>query len=241
MENEDGNQKQQMIVKHSAELEKSIAGFNAPLADFLNELKLPVDNILYPISERKKVINALDEALQVLSIPEREKAFYLTKFTVAVAVGLFDGALNYLWNETIQAIRTLIINFDLEYFFSVAEKVSSRNKSLNTEEDVEQISDHDLLEAARRIGLLSDVNHKRLDHINYMRNHLSAAHPNENEIDGFEILGWLSNCLKYAITAKPDHSTVSVKRLLENIRTIVVPTTDVPVIITDIARLPRKG
>ena len=73
-----------------------------------------------------------------------------------------------------------------------------------------------------------------------MRNHLSAAHPNENEIDGFEILGWLSNCLKYAITAKPDHSTVSVKRLLENIRTIVVPTTDVPVIITDIARLPQE-
>ena len=45
------------------------------------------------------------------------------------------------------------------------------------------------------------------------------AHPNDNDIDGHEMLGWLSVCLKHAITAKPDHSMIAVKQLLTNIRT----------------------
>lgn len=44
---------------------------------------------------------------------ERQRAYYLTKFTVAIAVGLFDGALNYLWDETISSLRRLVSRVDL--------------------------------------------------------------------------------------------------------------------------------
>ncbi len=97
-------------------MEKSIDGFNEPLALYLKDLGLPTDDVLYPIEDRKQVINALSDAISILPIEQREKSYYLTKFTVAIAVGLFDGALNYLWNETIAALRRLVLKFDLSYF-----------------------------------------------------------------------------------------------------------------------------
>lgn len=222
------------------ELEKSISSFSQPLARFLQEVGLPTENVLSPIEERKRVIYSLEDALSELPIEEKEKAHYLTKFTVAISVGLFDGALNYLWDETIKALRTLILNFDLEYFFSITEEISSRYRSVRTAEDLDQISDHDLLEACRRIGLLTDVNYRRLENINYMRNHASAAHPNENELGGYEMVAWLSQCLKYAITAEPDHSVISIKQLLTNIRTVTLPVDDFPAIGEDIPRQPQE-
>lgn len=230
----------EIAVRTSADLQESIDGFNEPLARYLKNLGLPTENALYRIDERKNIINALEEALTILPISQREKSYYLTKFTVAIAAGLFDGALNYLWNETVAALRRLVLKFDLEYFFSVAEKISPRHKGASSEEDLNQVGDHDLLEACRRIGLLSDVNYQRLEHVNYMRNHASAAHPNDHEIDGFEILGWLRVCLRYVITAEPNHSVISVKRLLDNIRTISIPKEDVPAIGDDVARMSQE-
>ena len=235
-----GDGSKDMIVKPVDDLQKSIDGFNEPLARYLHEIGLPTQDVLYPIDERKVVINALQDAISILPIQERDKSYYLTKFTVAISVGLFDGALNYLWNETVAALRRLVLKFDLEYFFSVAEKISSRHKNLATEEDLDQIGDHDLLEACRRIGLLSDVNYQRLVHVNYMRNHASAAHPNDHEIDGFEIVGWLRVCLRHAITAEPEHSVISVKRLLNNIRSVQIPGQDIPTIGDEITRMPRQ-
>lgn len=235
----DNNNSNLLPVPISHDLETSISSFNQPLANFISEVGLPTENILSPIEERNKVLKGIKEALSILPLDERSKSYYLTKFTVAITVGLFDGALNYLWNETVKALRNLA-RFDLEYFFSVAEKVSSRYKNLDKAEDLAEVNDHDLLEVCRRIGLISDVNYKRLENVNYMRNHVSAAHPNENEVDGFEMLGWLSNCLRYAITTKPDRSVVEVKILLDNIRNISIPSSDFPVIGEDIALLPQE-
>jgi len=224
----------------SHDLEKSISSFNTPLASFLGEVGLPTENILSPIDERKKIIAGLAQALAVLPLTDRSRAYYLTKFIVAVTVGLFDGALNYLWNETTSALRRLVARFDLAYFFAVAEKVNSRNKNFREVDDLTAIDDHDLLETCRRIGLISDVNHRRLTHVNYMRNHASAAHPNENEIDGYEMLGWLTSCLRYAITAEPEHSVITVKRLLENIRTESIPSEDFVIIGEDVELLTQE-
>lgn len=237
---ENDQQSQQLVVIEPRDLEKSINGFNAPLSNYLNKLGLPTENILYSVGERKKVLDSLDSALSMLPLDEREKAYYLTKFTVAIAVGLFDSALNFLWNETIKALRKMISEYDLEYFFSVLEKVSGKYKKLNSIEEFDEISDHDLLEACRRMGLMSEVVHKKIEHINYMRNHVSAAHPNDNEINGFEILGWLENCIKYAILAEPDHSAIMLKRLLANMRSEIIPDSDFCIIGQEICRLSQE-
>lgn len=221
-------------------IETSIAAFNQPLANLLQHIGLPTDNILSPIEERRKVIYALESTIEILPIDERLKSTYLSKFTVAVSVGLFDGALNFLWDETIKSLRRLASNFDLQYFLVVAQTINNKYKNLNSIDDLEAIGDHDLLEICRRIGLVNDINYKRLEHVNYLRNHASAAHPNENYVSGIEMLGLLENCLKYAIIAKPDHSVISIKQLFDNIRTKEIPREDFPVIGADLCKQPQE-
>jgi hypothetical protein len=218
------------------QVDTSIRAFNQPLANLLSHIGLPVDNVLNPIEERRKVIFALGSVLEILPYEDRAKAVYLSKFTVAVAAGLFDGALNFLWDETVKAIRRLVISYDLQYFFNVAETISGRYKNLVKEEDLEAIQEFDLLEITRRIGLINDLNHKRLEHVNYLRNHASAAHPNEHEISGIEMVSLLENCLRYAIIAKPDHSVIQLQQLFENIRKEIIPDEDVPVINEDLRK-----
>lgn len=223
-----------------SKMDSSITALNQPLADMLSHLGLPVENVLSPIEERRKIISSLEGALEVLPFEDRIKSTYLSKFTVSVTMGLFDGALTFLWDETIKAFRSLIANFDLEYFFSIAESMSPKYKKLHTVEDLEGISEHDLLEICRRIGLISDINFKRLEHVNYMRNHASSAHPNENEVSGSEMIALLEYCLKYAITAKPDHSVIQIKQLLSNIRTSNIPSDDCQAIGLDLAKQPQE-
>lgn len=244
MENNDLNNGMEIILiprdSTPEKIETSIAAFNVPLANLLTHIGLPTENILSPIEERRKVIVALESTIEILPIADREKATYLSKFTVAVSVGLFDGALNFLWDETIRAFRRLISNFDLQYFLNVAHTINNKYKNLNSIDDLEAISDHDLLEISRRIGLVNDINYKRLENVNYMRNHASAAHPNDNAVSGIEMLSLLESCLKYAIVAKPDHSVIKVKQLFENIRTKELPKEDFEIIGEDLCKQPQE-
>lgn len=221
-------------------IDTSVATLNQPLADMLNYIGLPTEDVLVPIEERRKVIFALESTLDILPIPERAKAMYLSKFTVAITVGLFDGALNFLWNETVNALRSMVNKFDLQYFYSIAGTLNNRYKNLSTFEDFETISDHDLLEICRRIGLLSDINFNRLEHVNYLRNHASSAHPNQNDVTGTEMLALLEHCLKHAIIAEPDTSVIQIKTLLDNVRKNTIPPEDVPVISQDLLKQPQE-
>lgn len=233
-------EKKEIVVIDADHLVSPIGELNVQLEGYLINVGLPVSGVVAPLAERKKVIAQLADALEILPYADRGKAHYLSRFTIAIAAGLFDGALNYLWDETVRALRRQVISFDIQYFYSVTEKISSRYKTLSKPEEIDQVSEHDLLEGCRRIGLVTDVNYQRLEHVNYMRNHASAAHPNDNEIDGYEMLGWLSVCLKHAITAEPDHSLISIKQLLQNIRAVAIPTGDFAAICSDLAKQPQE-
>ena len=205
-------EKKELVVFDTGHLVSPIGELNTQLEKYLVNVGLPINDVVAPIAERKKVIAQLVDALEILPYSDRGKALYLSRFTIAIAAGLFDGALNYLWDETVRALRQQVIRFDIQYFYSVAEKISSRYKTLTKPEEIDQVSEHDLLEGCRRIGLITDVNYQRLENVNFMRNHASAAHPNDNEIDGYEMLSWLTVCLKYAITAEPTRKAQTVGR-----------------------------
>lgn len=222
---------------HIHHLETSIASLHPSLAGYLQNLNLPTENVFVAAEERSIVINGFENAISMLKDEDRTDAYYLSKFTVAATVGLFDAALNYLWNETINSLRRLIVATDLSYFFDVAEKREGHRAKLQEPEDLAKIEDLTLIETCARIGLLNEVNKERLRHINYMRNHASAAHPNQNDLNGSEMLGWLANCIRYAITANPDVSMVNVKKLLNSIKLSDIPATDAPVIAAEASRL----
>src|SRR4051794_5791587 len=68
-------------------LTTSVASLSGPVAAFLAHHSLPTEDVLQPLAERKTVIDAFENAISVLPIPDREKAFYLSKFVVAISVG----------------------------------------------------------------------------------------------------------------------------------------------------------
>lgn len=213
---------------------------NLPLNTFVKANGLPTNNVLASNIEKTRLFNNFSLSISTLSPELRETSDYLTKFIVAGAVGLFDGALNYLWDEVIRTLRNKIIEYDLRYFYSVAEQFNPNYKKLNDEKDLECISDHDLLQILLRISILDDIAFHALENMNYLRNNASAAHPNVNELTGIKLASLLEEGIRYAITLKIDASSIKVKELFNNIRTISIPSEDYEEIANDLKLLPQN-
>ena len=72
-----------------------------------------------------------------------------------------------------------------------------------------------------------------------MRNWASAAHPNQNELTGFQIISWLETCIKEVIGKEPAGQVVEVKRLLHNIRNQTLTPQDIAPISRSLEPLPH--
>jgi hypothetical protein len=72
-----------------------------------------------------------------------------------------------------------------------------------------------------------------------MRNWASAAHPNQTELGGFQLLGWLQTCVREVIALPPAMVTIEIKRLLLNIKSTTVSADDAEEIATFFATLPQ--
>lgn len=90
------------MVVHTYEVEKTIEDTNNIYMSVLKEFNLPTEDILSSIDERRAVISNFPHVIGKLNHELRDESQYLSKFFVAVAIGLFDAALNYLWDETIK-------------------------------------------------------------------------------------------------------------------------------------------
>lgn len=226
------------LITIKTELQSTISDFNEPFTNYLINLGLPIEGVLAPIEERQIIINAIETEINKIAPDNRRFAVYLTRFLSSAAAGLFDGAVTYLWNETIKSLRKMISCYDLDYFLKVCTETNNRYHNLKTEDDLTLIADYDLLNTCNRMGLITDHVFEVFKFINYMRNHSSAAHPTENEISAFDLLSWLSNCIKYAINATPNEDAIKLKQLLYNLRTNNIPDNDLEYIGTSIKGLP---
>ncbi|WP_411119916.1 hypothetical protein [Streptomyces sp. 058-1L] len=184
---------------------------------------LPTDNIIVAAKQRETLFRNTPDVIEELTPEERANAPYIAKMIMAGSVGLFDAALNYLWNETINRLRDHVAAFDVDYFFDLAETDPARRKNLKTRDDLSQIDDYKLLEAANKIKLVSDVGFKQLIHINYMRNHASAAHPNIEELTGLKLADWLETCIKEVFRIEPRNVVAAIGQLLSNIKAKRLP------------------
>lgn len=226
------------LITIKGELQTTISDFNEPFTNYLTNLGLPIEGVLAPIEERQIVINSIESEINKISPENRQFAVYLTRFLSSVAAGLFDGAVTYLWNETIKSLRKMVASYDLDYFLKVTSEINNRYHNLRTADDLSLIADYDLLNTCNRMGLITDHVFEVFKFINYMRNHSSAAHPTENEISAFDLLSWLNNCIKYAINATPNGDAIKLKQLLYNLRTNVIPPEDLTYIGNNINELP---
>lgn len=188
------------VPAEPAGIDKQLADFEMALLGAIGGLQLPTDGVLVDFEQRRRVFANFADAISDLQPNDRAGAMYLSKLLAAVGAGLFDAALNYLWDETIAELRRRIAGYDLAYFFDIAVQSPERRKHLQTANDLSKVEDQELIRAAREIGLVSDVGFQQLDLIRYMRNYASAAHPNQNVIGAFQLIGWIETCIKEVIT-----------------------------------------
>lgn len=215
---EDTNLNTDLIPTTNQNYQVQLHEFEQSLLTFVKYLGLPDEAVLIPTNERYKVFRNIQDVVDLLPSDKKSKSIYISKFISAVASGLFDAALNYLWNETISELRQRIIQYDLPYFFDNAVRSPEKRKRLSSAKDLEQIDDFELIQGARAIELISDIGYRQLDLIRDMRNHASAAHPNQNEITGLKLIDWLETCIKEVISLPEPVVVAKNKLLLANIK-----------------------
>ncbi|WP_177235234.1 hypothetical protein [Streptomyces sp. MUSC 14] len=216
-----------------------LEAFEDLMFQVLEDWGLPTDNIIVAARQRETLLRNTPSVIEDLTDAERAKAPYIAKMIMAGSVGLFDAALNYLWNETVNRLRDHVAAFDVDYFFELAEPDPARRKNLKTREDLSEIGDYQLLEAANRIKLISDVAFKQLAHINYMRNHASAAHPNIEELTGLKLAEWLETCIKEVFQLKPRNVVAEIGKLLHNVKAKRLPSDELKKAATFFDGLPQ--
>ena len=156
----------------------------------------------------------------------------------ACGAGLFDAALNFLWDEVVSKLRRKVVQFDLEYFFDTAIKDPNERKKFGTEEHLSEIDDWTLVKGCHGCGIITEIGYRHLDYIRGMRNWASAAHPNQYEITGFQLLAWLETCISEVIAREIEGPAIEVRRLLRNLREQTLTVADVPPVAASIQTLP---
>jgi hypothetical protein len=84
---------------------------------------------------------------------------------------------------------------------------------------LDKIDDSELIHGAKAIELISELGFKHLDYIRYMRNWASAAHPNQNELTGLQLVSWLETCIIEVISLPLSNVAIEIGRLLANVKT----------------------
>lgn len=184
---------------------------------YLHKLGLPHEGIIASDKERRMMSMILPQTIQELSPQTKRDAVYLSKFVASSAIGLYDAALNYLWNEVVVSLRVKVKIYGLDLFFDAAVGGQLR-ETYNTIEDLSSIKDNTLIDTCRKLELISDLLHEKLKHILYMRNNIGASHPNDESIRTLELLGWLETCVKDVIDDKPSEAAIFIQQLIVNLK-----------------------
>jgi hypothetical protein len=127
-----------IITVQSGAISTQLLEFEKSLLSFIDKQGLPTETVLVDVGQRQVVIRNIDTVLDRIDDERLGKSVYISKFIAATASGLFDAALNYLWDETIYELRNRVAQYDLAYFYDVAVGSSTeKRKRLSTEEDLQ--------------------------------------------------------------------------------------------------------
>jgi hypothetical protein len=215
---DDGNDKKSLVVRVAQLPVTELRDREAALLAELEAHGLPTAEIFVDFAQRAIVFQNVGNVIQGIPDAQRASSVYVSKFVAAVSAGLFDAALNYLWDETVSELRRRVAAYDLSYFYDHAIKNEERRKQFKSESDLQRVEDQELINAAREIELISEIGYKQIDLIRYMRNWASAAHPNQNQIDGLTLISYLNTCIKEVIALPFSANVIKIKQLLENIK-----------------------
>ncbi len=148
---------------------------------------------------------------EIERIPEDLRDELIVRMCIATSVGLFDGAINYIWNATIMAMRKKVVNFGL----SLVAQTLNRNFEEN---DLSELRDAELLEICYKLEILSEEGYYFLNQNRDIRNNFSVAHPSIAKIDDRELINFISRCCKYGITEDYSLLGINVQDFVSSIK-----------------------
>jgi hypothetical protein len=127
---------------------------------------------------------------------------------IAVASGLFDAAVNYVWNAAILELREKVCRFGINVVPQILD-----DKAFD-EDSLLELKDAELLDLCLRLNLIGNDDFFFLDQCRATRNSFSVAHPADANLDEDEFLTFLSRCQKHALSSVHNPRGVDTRALL---------------------------
>jgi hypothetical protein len=129
---------------------------------------------------------------ELREIPVELRGELIARMCVAVSTGLFDGAMNYIWNAAILHLREKIRVFGLPV-------VAQIRQSDFEEKHLLELQDSRLLELCLKLNIVDEDGYFFLDQCRDVRNNFSAAHPTLGKVNDREFTTFLNRCVRYAL------------------------------------------
>lgn len=129
---------------------------------------------------------------ELKQIPVALRGELIARMCVAVSTGLFDGAVNYVWNAAVINLRNKVKNFGLPVVAQILQKDFE-------EKHLFELQDSQLLDLCLKLNLVTEDGYFFLDQCRDIRNNFSAAHPTMGKLNDREFTTFLNRCTKYAL------------------------------------------
>lgn len=121
---------------------------------------------------------------------------YLDNAHKALDAELWDAALAYFWQATVDELRRMVEAYGITYFASTIG--DARVKDIETLS--QYVPDHELIEHAHKLGVINREAHFQLQHCRGLRNLYSPSHPTDYILDPLEALNFIKNCVRLVLS-----------------------------------------
>jgi len=148
---------------------------------------------------------------ELRQIPPHLRDELIARMCVAVSAGLFDSAVNYIWNAAILHLRDKTRNFGLTIVAQILQKDFEEKHLL-------ELQDSQLLELCLKLSLITEDGYFFLDQCRDIRNNFSAAHPTLGKINDREFVLFLNRCTKYALAESASPKGVDISAFMSAVK-----------------------
>lgn len=148
---------------------------------------------------------------ELREVPEQLRGELVARMCVAVSTGLFDGAMNYIWNAAILQLRQKIRNFGLSI-------VAQIKQSDFEEKNLLELQDSRLLELCLKLNIVDEDGFFFLDQCRDVRNNFSAAHPTIGTVNDREFTTFLNRCVRYALADSSSPKGVDISAFISAVK-----------------------
>jgi hypothetical protein len=148
---------------------------------------------------------------ELREIPRDLRGELIARMCVAVSAGLFDGAMNYIWNAAILQLRQKIRNFGL----AVAAQIQQSDFE---EKNLRELQDSRLLDLCLKLNIIDEDGFFFLDQCREVRNNFSAAHPTMGTVNDREFTTFLNRCVRYALADSSSPKGVNISAFISAIK-----------------------